>query len=74
MLPKDLPFAHSFASISLLMADSSPVSSSVARSKGEEGSDDLLSLAEEVDYDDEVPVSGDIDIGEIVTQYLSLEL
>ena len=34
----------------------------------------MLSLAEEVDYDDEVPVSGDIDIGEIVTQFLSLEL
>ena len=34
----------------------------------------MLSLADEVDYDDEVPSSGDIDVGEIVAQYLSMEL
>eukprot|EP01041_Mallomonas_annulata_P014632 gene14632-31136_t len=36
--------------------------------------DGAVSFEEATEYDDEVPPSGDVDIGEIVTQYLSLEL
>jgi len=36
--------------------------------------EEILSIDDETDYDDEVKKDGNIDIGEISSQYLALEL